>query len=342
MRAPARRPLLAAASLAAVTALAACGSSSTPAATGAADPTSDELSPVTFVLDWTPNTNHTGIYVALEKGWFAEQGIDLTIVQPPEDGAEALVASGSAQFGVSYQENVTQARGQDVPVVSIAAVIAHNTSGFASPVDRGIERPADYEGHVYGGWGSPIEGAILDALVAGDGGDPSKVTNVDIGTSSVIQAFQRDIDLGWVFEGWDVPLAEEQGVDLNIQLVRDYDEALDWYTPVLISSEDVIADDPELVQAFVDAASAGYEFAIENPDEAAQILLDAVPDLDEQQVVASQEYLAAEYQSDSPEWGYQRPEVWSGFSAWLEENEIIEPGFDHEAAYTNQFVEATS
>lgn len=341
MRAPARRPLLAAASLATVAALAACGSSDAGAGATAADG-ADDLTPVTFVLDWTPNTNHTGIYVAQEKGWFADRGIDLEIVQPPEDGAEALVASGAAQLGVSYQENVTQARGQDVPVVSVAAVVAHNTSGFASPVDRGIERPADYAGHVYGGWGSPIEGAILSALVEQDGGDPDAVTNVDIGTSSVIQSFQRDIDLGWVFEGWDVPLAEEQGLDLNVQLVRDYDEALDWYTPVLISSEDTIAEDPELVQAFVDAATEGYEFAIENPDEAAQILLDAVPDLDEQQVRASQEYLAAEYQSDSPVWGYQRPEVWEGFSGWLEENGIIEPGFDYDAAYTNQFVEATS
>lgn len=335
MRAPARRPLLVAASLAAVAGLAACGAT----ADAADDAATGDLTPATLVLDWTPNTNHTGIYVAQEKGWFAEHGIDLEIVQPPEDGAEALVASGSAQFGVSYQENVTQARGQEVPVVSIAAVIAHNTSGFASPVDRGIERPADYAGHVYGGWGSPIEGAILDALVAQDGGDPEQVTNVDIGTSSVLQAFQRDIDLGWVFEGWDVPLAEEQGVDLNVQLVRDYDEALDWYTPVLISSEDTIASDPELVQAFVDAATEGYEFAIENPDEAADILLDAVPDLDEGQVRASQEYLADEYRSDSPEWGYQRPEVWEGFSGWLEDNGIIEPGFDDDAAYTNQFVE---
>ncbi|HEY0186831.1 MAG TPA: ABC transporter substrate-binding protein [Cellulomonas sp.] len=332
------RTLLAAGSLAVVAALAACSEGAAESSASA----TDDLTPVTFVLDWTPNSNHTGIYVALEKGWFADQGIDLEIVQPPEDGAEALVASGSAQFGVSYQENVTQARGQDVPIVSIAAVIAHNTSGFASPVDRDITRPADYAGHVYGGWGSPIEAAILDALVEQDGGDPDQVTNIDIGTSSVIQAFSQGIDLGWVFEGWDVPLAEEEGIDLNVQLVRDYDDALDWYTPVLISSEDVIADDPELVQAFVNAATEGYEYAIENPDESAQILLDAVPDLDEQQVVAAQEYLADEYQSDSAQWGYQRPEVWTDFTAWLEDNAIIESGFDVEAAYTNQFVEAAS
>lgn len=323
------------AAAAALSLLAACSSSS-------ADEGSDALTPVTFVLDWTPNTNHTGVYVAVANGYFAEHGLDVTIQQPPEDGAEALVGAGRAQFGVSYQENVTQARGQEVPIVSIAAVIAHNTSGFASPADRGIASPADYPGHTYGGWGSPIEGAILDALVEAAGGDPADVANVDIGATSVVQAFARDIDLGWVFEGWDYLQAEQQGTELNLQLVRDYDPALDWYSPVLISNEAFIDSDPETVQAFVDAVTEGYEFAIDKPQEAAQLLLDAVPDLDPELVEASQAYLADEYRSDSPVWGYQRPEVWTGFSAWLEEHGIIEPGFDAEAAYTNQFVEPTS
>lgn len=319
-----------------VAALSACSSD------GAASADDDALTPVTFVLDWTPNTNHTGIYIAQEKGYFAEHGLDVTIIQPPEDGAEALVGAGKAEFGVSFQETVTQARAQDVPIVSIAAVIAHNTSGFASPVDRGITEPAQYEGHTYGGWGSPIEAAILEALVEGDGGDPTAVKNVNIGSTSVLQAFRRDIDLGWVFAGWDVPLAAAQGTELNLQLVRDYDEALDYYTPVLITNESLIAEDPETVQAFVDAARAGYEDAIADPDAAAQTLLDAVPDLDADQVRASQAYLAAEYQSDSPVWGYQREEVWAGFTGWLEDHEIIEPGFDYAAAYTNQFAEGAA
>lgn len=332
-----RSPLTALLLASTAIALSACSSSD--AATGA---DGEALTPVTFVLDWTPNTNHTGIYVAQEKGYFADHGLDVTIIQPPEDGAEALVGAGKAEFGVSFQETVTQARAQEVPIVSISAVIAHNTSGFASPVDRGITEPAQYEGHTYGGWGSPIEAAILDALVEADGGDPAQVKNINIGSTSVLQAFRRDIDLGWVFEGWDVPLATAQGTELNVQLVRDYDEALDYYTPVIITNESLIAEDPETVQAFVDAARAGYEDAIAEPDAAAQILLDSVPDLDADQVRASQTYLADEYQSDSPVWGYQRDEVWANFTAWLTDHEIIEPGFDYAAAYTNQFAEGAT
>ena len=107
---------------------------------------------VQVVLDWFPNTNHTGLYVALEQGYYAEEGLDVEIIQPGEGNtAEQLVASGQVQFGVSYQESVTQARAQDIPIVSLAAVIQHNTSGFASLKEDGIVTVRDFEGKRYGG-----------------------------------------------------------------------------------------------------------------------------------------------------------------------------------------------
>ena len=91
-----------------------------------------KLEKITVMLDWVPNTNHTGLYVAKDKGYFKEQGLEVEIIQPSEGGTSQLVATGKAQFGVSYQEDVTMARANGIPVVSIAAVIQHNTSGFAS------------------------------------------------------------------------------------------------------------------------------------------------------------------------------------------------------------------
>src|SRR5690606_30737067 len=127
------------------------------------------LQKVKVVLDWTPNTNHTGLYVAKAKGYWEERGLDVEIVMPPETGAEAMVASGAAEFGVSYQESVTLAREQEVPVVSVAAVIQHNTSGFASPADKNIREPKDFEGKRYGGWGSPVEQAVIESLMQEQG-----------------------------------------------------------------------------------------------------------------------------------------------------------------------------
>ena len=89
---------------------------------------------ITIVLDWTPNTNHTGIFVAQANGYFEDAGLNVEIVQPPEDGAVALVASGKAQFGVSFQDTIAPAffGESPVPVTAVAAVIQHNTSGIIS------------------------------------------------------------------------------------------------------------------------------------------------------------------------------------------------------------------
>jgi len=103
---------------------------------------------ITVVLDWVPNTNHTGLYVAQQLGYFEEEGLNVEIIQPSEGGSADLIAAGQGEFGISYQEQVTYARtaANPLPVKAIAAIIQHNTSGFASPVDRNILSPKDFEG----------------------------------------------------------------------------------------------------------------------------------------------------------------------------------------------------
>ena len=129
-------------------------------------PTTKPLTTVTLILDWTPNTNHTGLFVAQEMGYFTKAGLDVKFVQPSSSGnVEQLVAAGKADFGVSFQEQVTTARANDVPILSLAAIIQHNTSGFASPTTKNILNAKDFEGKTYGGWGLPAEDAILKALM---------------------------------------------------------------------------------------------------------------------------------------------------------------------------------
>ena len=119
---------------------------------------------ITVLLDWFPNTNHTGLYVAKENKYFSDSGLEVEIIQPSEGENIQVVAAGKAQFAVSSQEAVTMARAEDIPVVSIAAVIQHNTSAFASLKDSNIRTVRDFEGKRYGGWGSPVEEAVLARL----------------------------------------------------------------------------------------------------------------------------------------------------------------------------------
>lgn len=298
----------------------------------------ETLEKVTVVLDWTPNTNHTGLYVAKENGYFEQEGLDVEIIMPGEAGADQLVASGKSQFGVGYQEGVTQARIQGVPLVSIAAVIQHNTSGFASPVEKNITTPKDFEGKAYGGWGSPVEKAIISSLMNTENADIEKVKIVSIGDTDFFTATKKDIDFAWIYYGWTGVEAELRGEDINIVYLTDFSEKLDYYTPVLTTNEKMIADNPETVQAFLNAAAKGYQFAIENPAEAADILINAVPDLDPDLVKKSQEWLAPKYQEDAPRWGEQKLSVWENYAEWMFENGLLDKELEANKAFTNEFL----
>lgn len=298
-----------------------------------------EVQKVRLMLDWAPNTNHTGIYVALENGWFQKQGIDLEVITPAGVSVESVVGAGKAEFGVGFQEYVTNARLENVPIISIAAVMQHNTSGFAALRGRRIARAADFAGKRYGGWGLPMEAAIIKAMMLHDGGDPGSVKTVNIGTGDLLAMLERDIDFAWIFYGWQGIEAKLRGLDINVVMMSDYFDAVpDYYTPVLITSENLIAENPGLVKRFLAAAARGYEYAGSHPAESAQILLKHAPELSPELVRESQKWISPRYAQDAPQWGYQSTEVWKRFSEWMLENELIARPFDYEKAFTNAFL----
>jgi len=199
-----------------------------------------ELKKVKVVLDWSPNTNHTGLYVARDNGYFKEQGLDVEIIQPGQDGANRMVAAGAAEFGIGYQESMTTARVAGVPLVSIAAIIQHNTSGFASPKEKGIDSPEKFEGQRYGGWGEPVEAAVIESIMRTKNADINKVDILSIGDSDFFTAVQRDIDFAWIYYAWTGVNAELRGEPINMIYLTDYSDKLDYYTPTLITNEALI------------------------------------------------------------------------------------------------------
>ena len=304
-------------------------------------PLSETPAPLTKVvlsLDWVPNTNHTGFYVALDKGWYAEEGLDVEI-QIPSDPAAALkqVAAGNTEFGVSFQEEVTIARSNGIPVVSIAAIIQHNTSAFAALKSSGIASAADFEGKTYASYGLPIERPILKGLMACEGADVDKVEFVDVGFDAFPALLTGKVDLAWIFMAWDGVQAQLKGVELN--LVKLYGSCLpDYYTPVIITGEKTIAEKGDLVRRFMAATTRGYEYAIAHPAESAEILLKHSPESDPALVKASQAWLSPRYQEDAPRWGVQKPEVWAEFATWMHENGLLEKAIDPAKAFTNAFL----
>lgn len=296
------------------------------------------LTKVSVMLDWTTNTNHTGLYAAKEKGYFRDEGLDVEILESGDPGPAQLVAANQVDFGVSYQEQVTYARAEDIPLVSLAAVIQHNTSGFASLQETNIKSPKDLEGKRYGGWGSPEEHAVIEGIMSKAGADPEKVTFIDIGSVDFFSVIGERVDFTWIFYGWDGVRAELKKTPLNILMLKDLDPALDYYTPVLVTSEKNIAERPDIVKKFMSAVSKGYEFSINEPESAANILLKHAPELDKDLVLASQKWLSSQYKSDAPYWGMQKSNVWANYAAWMMEKELLSKEIKIEEAFTNEFL----
>jgi ABC-type nitrate/sulfonate/bicarbonate transport system substrate-binding protein len=296
---------------------------------------------VTLLLDWVPNTNHTGLYIALDKGWYQDEGLKVNIIQPSGNmSVEQVVGAAKADFGISFQEWVTSARVEGVPIVSLAAVIQHNTTGFAAVAGQGIKSPADFTGKSYGGWGLPIEKEILKSLINGDGGDYQKLKFINIVKGDLLTMLdQRKFDLAWIYNGWDGIQAEMRSMELNIVMMKDYQQFVpDYYTPVIISSQKLIKEKPDVIRRFMKATARGYNYAINNPGAAAEILLKYTPESDPELIRKSQNWLSARYQDDALYWGMQKPEVWQDFGDWMFKKGLIQKGFRAESAFTNEFL----
>lgn len=323
-----------AAGLAAVMTVGAAGSTTVSAA-------DNETEKITFVLDWTPNTNHTGLYVAENLGYFEDQGLEVEIVQPPEGGADALVASGRAQFGVSFQDSMAPGVAGDnaLPTTAVAALIQHNTSGIISRKGEGMDTPKGMEGKKYATWDGPIEVAMIQNVVEQDGGDFSKVEMIPSTVTDEVSALESgSVDAIWIFYAWAGVKFELTGAETDYFAFKDINPVFDYYTPVVIANNEFLEEEPETAKKFLTALRDGYEYAIENPQEAADILCEAAPELDPELVLASQEYLKDQYKAEVSQWGYIDPERWNAFYQWLNENGLTEAEIPENAGFSNDYL----
>ena len=303
---------------------------------------SAEKTKVTFVLDWTPNTNHTGLYVAQEKGYFDEAGLEVEIVQPPEDGAEALVGTGKAEFCMTFQDTMlpTVVGDTKMPIEAVAAVLQHNTSGIISRKGEGIDTPKGLEGKKYATWDLPIEKATLKQVIEDDGGDFDKVELIPSTVTDEASALQsKSVDAIWVYYGWAGIATKLKNVDTDYFYFKDINPVFDYYTPVIAGNTDWMSENPDKTKAFLTALKKGYEYSIENIDDAADILVKAAPELDKELVLESQKYMADQYKAEVEQWGYIDAARWNAFSNWINEKKLLEVEIPENTGFTNEYLE---
>jgi len=280
------------------------------------------MSDIDLALDWTPNTNHTGFYVAAAKGYYDERGVEVSIHSPVEDDYERTpakrVATGDA---VAPSESVIsyQTHPEYPSLTAVAAISQVDKSAIVALQDSGIDRPADLDGGTYASYDARFEDHIVRQLVRNDGGegDIDVVTPPKLGIWNTL--LDGDADATWVFMPWEGLLAERDEVDLRPFYLEEYGIPY-GYTPVLLARPESIETDGSELEAFLAATARGYQFAAENPEEAADVLrAEAVGmDVDDAAVLReSQRRLADAYLTDDGEWGVMAADRWAAFVEWL-------------------------
>ena len=298
-------------------ALAACGGG---APAGSAPPTG-ERTPIRIALDWTPNTNHTGLFVAQQEGWFEQAGLDVELVPYNNTPPDTLVGSGAAEFGISFQDSFTYAKASGVDAVSVMAVVQHWTSQIAVRADRAdITGPRDLDGKTYGGFGAAYEVPKMQAVIR-DAGGAGEFQNVVLGTAAYEALYAGQVDFTEPFVTWEGIEAELRGQPLKTFAYTDYGFP-DAYGVLLIGNGTWLQAHPEQARAFVAAVQRGYTLAADDPARAAELLEKANPGAftEPELVSRSQQLLAERYLRDaSGTVGTQTPEQWNGFSGFLYE-----------------------
>ena len=321
----------------------------TPVSTPSAAPTAVVSEPVRLALDWTPNTDHTGFYVAESQGLYRAAGVDLQILPYGASAPEVLLAAGQADCGISFQDSLTFAVAAGAPIKSVMAILQHTASAIAVLSSSDITRPRQLDGKVYAGFGYPNEVPTLKAVIQADGGTGTfKVVTADSTAYEAI--FSKKADFTIPFTAWEGVEATERGIALRYFRFQDY-RFPDFYQVVLACSNVWLSGHADLAQRFVGATATGFAFAASSPDAAAAILVaenpgvfDANPKLplDSARFLASGGY----YVDASGAVGPQTLEQWTAYSKFLFDQGLLVDGggkplatpLDYGSLFTNEFL----
>ncbi|ONK24656.1 ABC transporter substrate-binding protein [Siminovitchia sp. FSL H7-0308] len=302
--------------------------------------TDKELQSFDIMLDWYPNAVHSYLYAAKEKGFFEEEGLDVNIRFPanPTDPIN-LAATGDIELGIGYQSDVITARADGVQVKSVAAIVRSPLNHIIYLKDSDIKRPKDLEGRTVGWPGTPLNEPLVQTIVESDGGDMSKVKMTDVGfeLNAAIATKRVDAVTG-AFINHEVPMLANQGVETEHFNPVDYGVP-SYYELVFVTNDDTWKEKEDSIRSFWKAASKGYEFMKENPEEALEILLNNQDDenfpLNKEVEQESLNILLPKMEKENEAFGSQSEDLWNEVIQWLEDTDYVEKAPPAEEMYIN-------
>lgn len=299
---------------------------------------------VSLALDWYPNANHAGIYMAQANGYFEDAGLDVEIFVPADPTTVLqTVGAGRDTFGVTYHNDVLQARENDVPVQSVAAMVQHPLNSIMVLEESDIESPADLAGKTIAMAGVPSDEAYLSSVLAHYdlGLDDVETVNVGFDLMPAILSERADAAIG-VYWTHETILAEHEGYPVRYFRIEEHGVP-DFYELLIVAGEETIADKPDVVSAFLGALRQGYHYAEADLDSALQVLMDESPELVEDVEREGLDLLAPLW-TDGGEipWGTQTTERWDAYTAWAQEEGLIDEGVVAADAWVDVFPEEDS
>lgn len=313
--------------------LAGCGSSAdTPANADTSDTSSADtpLKELDVVLDWYPNALHAFMYVAIEKGYYAEEGLQVNIRFPSNaNDAISLVAAGKADIGLYYQQDVIQARAdQGVPVKSIGAVVQAPLNIILSLKEQNITSPSDLVGKTIGYAGTELSEALIRSIMNYVGADYSDVTMIDVGFDLMSSMTTGNVDatIGCLVNH-EVPQMIEEGFEVNWFDLDDYGVPT-YYEGIFLANDNAIENDSETLKAFLRASTRGFADMQADPEEALRILLDNQNEenfpLSETVERSSMETLLPLMETADAKFLSQSDECWQENIDWMLEQGLID------------------
>lgn len=297
----------------------------TPGATEATGPATIKLQ-----LDWTPNTNHIGIYLALAKGWYEEAGLEVDVLPFVDASPDTLVANGNADIGISFPASVIYSRAAGLDLVSVAAVLQSNPTELAVLASSDIQSPKDFDGKTYAGFGLPYEEPQIRTVVVEDGG----TGDFDVATLNTFAyeaLYNGDADFTEIFTTWEGIEAKIRGINLRTFRYDDYGMP-DFPGVVLVASGSAMEGEKAgAIRRFLEVTQRGYEYAASDPDTAAQEFMDYLPDTfpEPQLVIESTQQLKRYFVQPGERWGVQDADSWNAYAAWFVDQGLVTDSDDN-------------
>lgn len=281
---------------------------------------------VRLALDWTPNTNHTGFFVARHEGWYADAGVELKVLPYTGTTPERLLIGRQAECGISFHDSMTFAVAAGANVRSVMAIVQRTAQEIAVLAGSGITRPRQLDGRIYAGFGYPNEEPTLRAIIRRDGGT-GVFKSVVLDTAAYEALYARRADFVIIFTAWEGIEAQQRDVELRTFAFTDYGFP-EIYQVVLACDADWLTREPDLARRFVAATVRGFERAASDPDLAAAMLIEENPgvfDANPNLPLASARFLAEGryYVDDEGRVGWQTLEKWKSYSGFLYEEGLL-------------------